>query len=54
MKACFSGYLTLTLRARGGFTLTFAQPLVYLALFGPPVMGWRWACDGAVRTGPAW
>ena len=35
MKACFSRYLTLTLRARRDFTLTFAQPLVYLALFGP-------------------
>ena len=41
MKACFSRYLTLTLRARGDVTLTFAQPLVYLTLFGPPVMGWR-------------
>ena len=35
MKACLARYMTLALRARRDFALTFVQPIVYLALFGP-------------------
>lgn len=35
MKACLARYMTLALRARRDFALTFVQPIIYLALFGP-------------------
>ena len=35
MRSCLRRYLTLSLRAKRDFALTFAQPIVYLVLFGP-------------------
>ena len=37
MKACLARYMTLALRARRDFALTFVQPIVYLALGRPPI-----------------
>lgn len=35
MRSCFRRYLTLSLRSKKDFALTFVQPIIYLVLFGP-------------------